>query len=92
MSATAKRPRTEDPSTVNISVKSQDGNQMFFMIKRHVPMKRLLSNYCEKKPLIQMASFIASTTAMYSASVVDNATVDCKVAFQLIAVSPRVNT
>ncbi|KAL5848565.1 hypothetical protein ACOSQ4_006578 [Xanthoceras sorbifolium] len=49
MSASAKRPRTEDPSTVNISAKSQDGNQMFFMIKRHVPMKRLLSNYCEKK-------------------------------------------
>ncbi|KAL5781410.1 hypothetical protein ACOSP7_006439 [Xanthoceras sorbifolium] len=49
MSASAKRPRTEDPSTVNISVKSQDGNQMFFMIKRHVPIKKLLSNYCEKK-------------------------------------------
>ncbi|KAL5784330.1 hypothetical protein ACOSQ2_006722 [Xanthoceras sorbifolium] len=39
MAASAKRPRTEDPSTVNISVKNQ---------ALHRTIKRLLSNYWKK--------------------------------------------
>ncbi|KAL5848558.1 hypothetical protein ACOSQ4_006571 [Xanthoceras sorbifolium] len=42
MAASAKRPRTEDPSTVNISVKNQ---------ALHRTIKRLLSNYWKKKIL-----------------------------------------
>ena len=37
-----------------------------------------------------MASFTTSAAAMYSASVVDSAIVDCNVAFQLIALPERV--
>ena len=36
-------------------------------------------------PLNQIASFTPSMSEIYSASVVDKATIDCRLAFQLIA-------
>ena len=46
----------------------------------------------EYKPLNQIASLQASEIAIYSASVVDKATVACKLAFQLTAQPPMVKT
>ena len=42
-------------------------------------------------PLSQIASFIAFVAVMYFALVVDKATIDCKVAFQLIILLHEVN-
>ena len=44
------------------------------------------------KPLNQIPSLITSVIAMYSASVVDNATTGYNEAFLLIALPPKVNT
>src|SRR5438105_12396334 len=44
------------------------------------------------KPLNQIASLHASEIAIYSASVVDKATIACKLAFQLTAQPPMVKT
>ena len=46
----------------------------------------------EYKPLNQIASLQALEIAIYSASVVDKATVACKLAFQLTAQPPMVKT
>jgi hypothetical protein len=43
-------------------------------------------------PFSQINSLHASAMAMYSGSVVDNATTGCKTAFQLTAQLPTVNT
>ncbi|KAK3187883.1 hypothetical protein Dsin_027444 [Dipteronia sinensis] len=42
MSPSAKRPHAEDQSTVKLSVKSQLSKEMFFTIRRHVPLRKLL--------------------------------------------------
>src|SRR6266508_6964317 len=44
------------------------------------------------KPLNQITSLHASEIAIYSASVVDKATIACKLAFQLTAQPPMVKT
>jgi hypothetical protein len=46
----------------------------------------------EYKPVNQIASLADSETAIYSASVVDKATVACKCAFQLTAQPQMVKT
>ena len=46
----------------------------------------------EYKSLNQIASLHASEIAIYSASVVDKATIACKFAFQLTAQPPMVKT
>ncbi|KAK2643975.1 hypothetical protein Ddye_019170 [Dipteronia dyeriana] len=51
MPPSAKRPHEQDQSTVKLSVKSQLSKEMFFTIKRHSPLKKLLVNYCEKTSL-----------------------------------------
>lgn len=44
------------------------------------------------KPLSQTASFLASASVVYSASVVDNAIINCAVALQLIGPPPQTKT
>jgi len=34
---------------INLKVASQDGNEIFFKIKRDTPLKRLLDAYCERQ-------------------------------------------
>mmetsp|Transcript_6219 Transcript_6219/g.38630 ORF Transcript_6219/g.38630 Transcript_6219/m.38630 type:complete len:159 (+) Transcript_6219:717-1193(+) len=48
----AAQPKEEKPETtehINLKVKSQDGNEIFFKIKRTTPLKKLMQAYCERQ-------------------------------------------
>eukprot|EP00894_Picocystis_sp_ML_P001520 jgi/Pico_ML_1/52037/g2809.t1 len=48
----AAQPKEEKPEAsehINLKVKSQDGNEIFFKIKRTTPLKKLMQAYCERQ-------------------------------------------
>eukprot|EP00899_Mesostigma_viride_P019179 jgi/Mesvir1/27262/Mv07099-RA.1 len=47
--AEAKPEKSEDH--INLKVKSQDGNEVFFKIKRTTPMRKLMTAYCSRQGL-----------------------------------------
>ncbi|RDX71401.1 Small ubiquitin-related modifier 1, partial [Mucuna pruriens] len=47
-----KEKKTNDQSTpahINLKVKGQDGNEVFFRIKRNTQLKKLMNAYCDRQ-------------------------------------------
>ncbi|KAH7834078.1 hypothetical protein Vadar_012535 [Vaccinium darrowii] len=54
MSAEDKKPPVGDQSQsnqINLKVKSQEGNEVFFRIKHNTQLKKLMTAYCERQSL-----------------------------------------
>ncbi|CAN7038931.1 unnamed protein product [Brassica rapa subsp. trilocularis] len=52
MSATQeedKKPGDQGPAHINLKVKGQDGNEVFFRIKRATQLKKLMTAYCDRQ-------------------------------------------
>ncbi|CAI8586537.1 unnamed protein product [Vicia faba] len=55
MSGAAPTPNTEedkkpnDIAHINLKVKGQDGNEVFFRIKRNTQLKKLMNAYCDRQ-------------------------------------------
>ncbi|XP_076958631.1 small ubiquitin-related modifier 1-like [Bidens hawaiensis] len=47
-----KKPMDQSSSAhINLKVKSQDGNEVFFRIKRNTQLKKLMNAYCDRQSL-----------------------------------------
>ncbi|XP_076917363.1 small ubiquitin-related modifier 1-like [Bidens hawaiensis] len=44
-----KKPGTGDGVHINLKVKGQDGNEVFFRIKRSTQLKKLMNAYCDRQ-------------------------------------------
>ncbi|KAJ0715768.1 putative Ubiquitin-like domain-containing protein [Helianthus annuus] len=44
-----KKPGTGDAAHINLKVKGQDGNEVFFRIKRSTQLKKLMNAYCDRQ-------------------------------------------
>ena len=45
-----EKPKAEgNPEHLNLKVKGQDGNEVFFKIKKGTTLKKLMSAYCERQ-------------------------------------------
>ncbi|XP_019196387.1 PREDICTED: small ubiquitin-related modifier 1-like [Ipomoea nil] len=45
-----KKPPTDQPGVhINLKVKGQDGNEVFFRIKRSTPLRKLMNAYCDRQ-------------------------------------------
>ncbi|KAF3943126.1 hypothetical protein CMV_030279 [Castanea mollissima] len=44
-----KKP-TDQSAHINLKVKGQDGNEVFFRIKRSTQLKKLMNAYCDRQP------------------------------------------
>jgi len=42
-----------DPNTINLRVVSQDGNEVYFKIKRQTPLRKLMDAYCQRQAIDQ---------------------------------------
>ncbi|KAI8538070.1 hypothetical protein RHMOL_Rhmol09G0073100 [Rhododendron molle] len=54
MSAEEKKPPVGDQAQsnqINLKVKSQEGNEVFFRIKNNTQLKKLMTAYCERQSL-----------------------------------------
>ncbi len=40
-----------DPDTINVKVVSQDGNTVYFKIKKQTPLKKLIDAYCVRQAM-----------------------------------------
>jgi len=40
-----------DPNTINLRVVSQDGNEVYFKIKRQTPLRKLMDAYCQRQAI-----------------------------------------
>eukprot|EP01117_Protostelium_nocturnum_P016355 TRINITY_DN645_c0_g1_i1.p1 TRINITY_DN645_c0_g1~~TRINITY_DN645_c0_g1_i1.p1 ORF type:complete len:102 (-),score=32.28 TRINITY_DN645_c0_g1_i1:27-332(-) len=40
---------SEDPNTINLRVVSQDGNEVYFKIKKQTSLKKLMDAYCQRQ-------------------------------------------
>ncbi|KAL6136958.1 hypothetical protein ACLB2K_062253 [Fragaria x ananassa] len=55
MSGVASQPQEEDKKPndqgahINLKVKGQDGNEVFFRIKRSTQLKKLMNAYCDRQ-------------------------------------------
>jgi small ubiquitin-related modifier len=41
--------KAEPTSAINIKVAAQDGNEVFFKIKRNTPLSKLMDAYCDRQ-------------------------------------------
>jgi len=41
--------KDEKPDTINLKVVAQDGNEMFFKLRRSTRMQKLMAAYCERQ-------------------------------------------
>jgi len=39
----------EDPNTINLRVVSQDGNEVYFKIKKQTALRKLMDAYCQRQ-------------------------------------------
>ncbi|KAK6774292.1 hypothetical protein AABB24_040057 [Solanum stoloniferum] len=46
-----KKPAGDQSGHINLKVKSQDGNEVFFRIKRSTQLKKLMNAYCDRQSL-----------------------------------------
>ncbi|VFQ58657.1 unnamed protein product [Cuscuta campestris] len=46
-----KKPSTADQNHINLKVKGQDGNEVFFRIKRNTQLKKLMNAYCDRQSM-----------------------------------------
>ncbi|KAM3382832.1 Small ubiquitin-related modifier 1 [Capsicum chinense] len=44
-----KKPAGDQSGHINLKVKSQDGNEVFFRIKRSTQLKKLMNAYCDRQ-------------------------------------------
>ncbi|KAK1375516.1 Small ubiquitin-related modifier [Heracleum sosnowskyi] len=44
-----KKPGTDGGAHINLKVKGQDGNEVFFRIKRSTQLKKLMNAYCDRQ-------------------------------------------
>ncbi|KAG5569954.1 hypothetical protein H5410_059720 [Solanum commersonii] len=44
-----KKPASDQSGHINLKVKSQDGNEVFFRIKRSTQLKKLMNAYCDRQ-------------------------------------------
>ncbi|WOL18730.1 small ubiquitin-related modifier 1-like [Canna indica] len=44
-----KKPASQQPGHINLKVKGQDGNEVFFRIKRNTQLKKLMNAYCDRQ-------------------------------------------
>ncbi|KAG5597905.1 hypothetical protein H5410_039137 [Solanum commersonii] len=44
-----KKPAADQGGHINLKVKSQDGNEVFFRIKRSTQLKKLMNAYCDRQ-------------------------------------------
>ncbi|CAH1444364.1 unnamed protein product [Lactuca virosa] len=44
-----KKPAGDQGAHINLKVKGQDGNEVFFRIKRSTQLKKLMNAYCERQ-------------------------------------------
>mmetsp|Transcript_6289 Transcript_6289/g.8757 ORF Transcript_6289/g.8757 Transcript_6289/m.8757 type:complete len:97 (-) Transcript_6289:191-481(-) len=47
----ADNSQKEDPNTINLRVVSQDGNEVYFKIKKHTQLKKLMDAYCQRQAI-----------------------------------------
>jgi len=40
-----------DPNTINLRVVSQDGNEVYFKIKKQTPLRKLMDAYCQRQAI-----------------------------------------
>jgi hypothetical protein len=43
------KPEDQAPTHLNVNVKDQDGNDLYFKIKKHTPLKKVMDAYCERQ-------------------------------------------
>ncbi|KAI5674763.1 hypothetical protein M9H77_15127 [Catharanthus roseus] len=43
-----RKPAADQSGHINLKVKGQDGNEVFFRIKRSTQLKKLMNAYCER--------------------------------------------
>ncbi|CAI0397376.1 unnamed protein product [Linum tenue] len=48
--STDKKPAI-DPDRIDLKVKSQDGGEVFFKIKKNTPLKKLMNAYCDRQSM-----------------------------------------
>ncbi|KAE8730514.1 Small ubiquitin-related modifier 1 [Hibiscus syriacus] len=44
-----KKPGDQSAAHINLKVKGQDGNEVFFRIKRSTQLKKLMNAYCDRQ-------------------------------------------
>ncbi|CAN8252894.1 unnamed protein product [Cochlearia groenlandica] len=44
-----KKPGEQGGAHINLKVKSQDGNEVFFRIKKNTQLKKLMNAYCDRQ-------------------------------------------
>ena len=44
-----KKPTEQSAAHINLKVKGQDGNEVFFRIKRSTQLKKLMNAYCDRQ-------------------------------------------
>ncbi|KAI3708596.1 hypothetical protein L2E82_37875 [Cichorium intybus] len=44
-----KKPSADQGAHINLKVKGQDGNEVFFRIKRSTQLKKLMNAYCDRQ-------------------------------------------
>ncbi|KAL5729819.1 Small ubiquitin-related modifier 1 [Ranunculus cassubicifolius] len=44
-----KKPNDQSAAHINLKVKGQDGNEVFFRIKRSTQLKKLMTAYCDRQ-------------------------------------------
>lgn len=44
-----KKPGADQSAHINLKVKGQDGNEVFFRIKRSTQLKKLMNAYCDRQ-------------------------------------------
>jgi len=42
---------SSDPNTINLRVVSQDGNEVYFKIKKQTPLRKLMDAYCQRQAI-----------------------------------------